>query len=141
LSGIPDISTLAALQLKKRLPEVVSTIQARLKSDGAATPRDLVLQVLNEETNHARGHKRGCLAVGTRRRPDVTRLRDIVDHLASLPDPEQVLAGLAMDDVVDGARLETAWNWLKAFSDSYARHRRVDSTSTPLDHRLTASNP
>jgi len=136
LSAVADISTLTARQLRKRLPDVMARIQARLKGDSTADRRAVVLDVIRDEKRRITG------AAGTTRpvsaasvtldsgadssaiaapAVDPVRLRDSITYLARLHDARRVADQLPKGEGAEPEQVQAALHWLSEFRDACFR--------------------
>ncbi len=137
MSGIPDISTYAAGQIKPNLSVVVGTIRARMVGESRVAA-DVVEEVIREErarVAEARVNVRHSPAsmpsVDTVRKPkfsrsslgnghdvpvEIRKLGDIIEYLADMPPVTTLVGLLSDDDIPSWERLSKAARWLTEFS-------------------------
>jgi hypothetical protein len=142
MSGIPDISTYAAGQIKRNLNVVVGTIRARMVGESRVAA-DVVKEVIREERArvagagaNVRNSPRSMPSVDTVRKPNfgrsnlgngpdvpvqIRKLGDIVEYLADMPPVTTLIGLLSDDDIPSWERLSKAARWLTEFSRQFHR--------------------
>lgn len=128
VSALADISTLTVRQLRRRLPELLGRIQARITGDTCGDRRTVVLDAIREEKQQAlrrRSHVPDVAAT-TATTLDAGHLRDAIAYLARLED-----ARVPADRVPAGLRAEfdqvqAALRWLSGFRDACVRRSATD---------------
>lgn len=129
VSALADISTLTVRQLRRRLPELLGRIQARITGDTCADRRTAVLDAIREEKQQAlrrRSHVSDVAA--TTATVDAGHLRDAIAYLARLEDArvpaDRVPAGLC----AEFDQVQAALRWLSGFRDACVRRSAADAS-------------
>ncbi len=123
LPEMPDISAYAAEQIKPYLSEVIEALRVRTDSLPLSERGAVIADVVREFRAlwpRRSGAERRDRQVGPRevagdRCLEVRDLCGAIDHLAAMPPPEQVAAGMSEEHLRQLQNIEVAADWLARF--------------------------